>query len=167
MKRLKDRLRELNVNLWEPLLPRGVSPGTAAAGNDPRASLMVELQTDVPLFYDILEALVEPQLASAGVGLDGDDGFGAAMAGDHIFAALSAFMEEWRDFFQMLRPEMATAMKKTQAWWDKAVKAAEANLADPRIDAAMNQKIDAATSSASMKMLALLESIQTDEPSVN
>jgi hypothetical protein len=167
MKRLKDRLRDINVDLWEPMLPRGVDPRAPQKGIDPRASLMVELQTDVALFYDVLEAVVEPQLESGGCAAGGDGGFGDSMAGDHIFAAMSAFMDEWRDFFQKLRPEVATAMRKTQAWWEKAVKAAELNLSDPRIDETMARKLEEATNNASTRMLELLDSIPTAAPSAS
>jgi hypothetical protein len=167
MKRLKDQLREKNVDLWEPMLPRGVDPKSPQNGIDPRASLLVELQTDIPLFYDVLEAIVAPQLQAKGISSDGEGGFGDSMAGDQIFTALSAFMDEWRDFFQKLRPEVTTAMTKTQAWWEKAVKAAEMRLSDPRIDEAMARKLEEATNNASTKMLELLDSIPTDAPSVN
>jgi len=167
MKRLKDQLRGKNVDLWEPMLPRGVDPKTPQKDIDPRASLLVELQVDIPLFYDVLEAIVSPQLESAGVSADGENGFGDAMAGDHIFAAMKAFSEEWRDFFQKLRPEVATAMEKAQAWWAKAVKAAELRLADPRIDEAMARKLEEATNNASMKLLESLDSIPTAAPSAN
>lgn len=167
LKRLKGQLGGKNIDLWEPMLPRGADPKAPQTSIDPRASLMVELQVDIPLFYDVLEAIVEPQLKAAGVEADGENGFGDAMAGDHIFAAMSAFSEEWRDFFQKLRPEVATAMEKAQAWWAKAVKAAELRLADPRIDEAMARKLEEATNNASSKLLELLDSIPTAAPSGN
>ena len=164
MRSLKDDLREKNINLWEPLLPRGSDPVTHQ-GLDPRRSLQVELQVDIPLFYDVLEAIVAPQLKAADVDKDDPGGFGDSMAGDHIFAALTAFHDEWRDFFRTLRPETAAAMAKVQDWWNKAVKAAEAKLTDPRIDAALNRKFDEAMSNVSSNLLASLDSIPTTGPS--
>jgi hypothetical protein len=170
-RRLKAELADKRIDLLEPLLPRGVDPKSPEAQQSDvnrRASLFTELQTDLPLFYDVLEAIVGPQLKAAGVDKDGDDGFGCAMAGNHIFAAQSAFIDEWRDFFQSLhRSEIDTAMAKSQAWWEKAVKAMEAQVSDVRLDAAMERKLAEATSSGSGKLLELLDSIPTTGPSAS
>jgi hypothetical protein len=170
-RRLKVELLEKQIDLLEPLLPRGVdpkSPEIRQPAGSQRASLFTELQTDLPLFYDVLEAIVGPQLKAAGIDKDGDEGFGCAMAGDHIFAAQSAFIDEWRSFFRSLhRNEIDTAMAKSQAWWEKAVKAMEAQVSDERIDAAMTRKLAEATSSGSGKLLELLDSIPTTAPSAS
>jgi len=170
-RRLKVELAEKQIDLLEPLLPRGVDPKSPdatqpAAGQ--HASLFTELQTDIPLFYDVLEAIVAPQLKAAGIDRDGDDGFGCAMAGDHIFAAQVAFFDEWRDFFLSLhRSEIAMAMEKSQAWWNKAVETMQMKLSDVRIIATIEGKIDEAMSNGFGKLSELLDSIPTDEPSVN
>jgi hypothetical protein len=170
-RRLKADLAQQGINLLEPLLPRGVDPASPEAKSIDKAkrpTLFAELQTDLLLFFDLLEAIVAPQLKEAGVDKDGENGFGCAMAGDHIFAAQTAFVEEWSDFFQSLhRTEIVTAMGKSQAWWEKAVKAMEAQVTDSRLDAAMERKLAEVTSSGSGKLLALLDSIPSTAPSGN
>lgn len=166
-RRLKSELQERSIDLLEPLLPRGVGAKMPDAEKTAmsRPSLFSELQTDIVLFYEVLEAVVSPQLKAAGVDSDGDDGFGCAMAGDHLFAAQSAFFDEWRDFFQSLhRPEIVTAMEKSQKWWTKATVAMQEKMNNARLDETMERKLAEATSSGFGKLLESLDLTQSTAP---
>jgi len=69
---------------------------------------------------------VKPQAESLGVS---DEEFGRALGGDAIYAAMQAFWEELRDFFQKLRrTEMVTAITKLGEVRDAAIAAAVARV---------------------------------------
>ena len=75
------------------------------AGDPP---LLTKLGTDVILLCDAIFALVKPQADAAGVT---DEQFAAAMGGDAILAAQTAFYEELVDFFRKLgRTDLAKAV---------------------------------------------------------
>jgi len=85
----------LGVNLLE--LDKGDPP------------LLTRLGTDVILLCDVVFAILKPQAEAAGVT---DEQFGAALGGDAILAAQTAFYEEMVDFFQKLgRADLAKAVE--------------------------------------------------------
>ena len=85
----------LSVNLLE--LDKGDPP------------LLTKLGTDVILLCDVVFAILKPQAEAAGVT---DEQFGAALGGDAILAAQTAFYEEMVDFFQKLgRADLAKAVE--------------------------------------------------------
>jgi hypothetical protein len=81
--------------------------------------LLTRLATDVYLLCDVLFVLIEPQAEAAGVT---DEEFGAALGGDVILAASTAFWEELELFFRGLgRTELGTAVAVQKATIQAAV----------------------------------------------
>lgn len=86
------------------------------AGDPP---LLTRLGTDVILLCDTIFALVKPQADAAGVT---DEQFAAAMGGDAILAAQTAFYGELVDFFRKLgRTDLAKAVDAQRRMIDLAV----------------------------------------------
>ena len=70
--------------------------------------LLTRLGTDIILLCDVIFAIIKPQADKAGVS---DEEFGAALGGEVIFAAQTAFYEELVDFFRQLgRSDLARAI---------------------------------------------------------
>jgi len=102
----------LDVNLLELDLPAG----KAGAGDPP---LLTRLGTDVILLCDVIFALVKPQADAAGVS---DQEFAAALGGDVVLAAQTAFYEELVDFFRKLgRGDLAKAVDAQRRMIDLTV----------------------------------------------
>jgi len=86
------------------------------AGDPP---LLTKLGTDVILLCDVIYCLVKPQADAAGVS---DEQFGAALGGEAIHAAQTAFYEELSDFFRKLgRGDLAKAAPAQRRLIDLAV----------------------------------------------
>lgn len=108
-KRARDLLK---VNLLE-----------LEAGSPP---LLTRLGTDVILLCDVIYALVKPQADAAGVT---DAQFGAALGGEVILAAQTAFYEELVDFFRKLgRSDLAKAVAAQRKMIDLAVQRIETRI---------------------------------------
>ena len=111
----------LNVNLLEP-----------EAGDPP---LLTRLGTDVILLCDVIFALVKPQADAAGVS---DQEFAAALGGDVVLAAQTAFYEELVDFFRKLgRGDLAKAVDAQRRMIDLAVARIETRLDRLDLEAAI------------------------------
>ena len=86
------------------------------AGDPP---LLARLGTDVILLCDVIFALVKSQADTAGVT---DEQFGAALGGDAILAAQTAFYEELVHFFRGLgRSDLAKAVEAQRRMIELAV----------------------------------------------
>ena len=130
----------LNVNLLE-----------LESGDPP---LLTRLGTDVILLCDVIFALVKPQADDAGVT---DQQFGAALGGDVILAAQTAFYEELVDFFRKLgRSDLAKAVDAQRKMIDLAVRRIETRI--DRLD--LEAEINAIAGEMSMNLQPSQESIQ-------
>ena len=102
------------------------------AGDPP---LLTRLGTDVILLCDTIFALVKPQADAAGVT---DEQFAAAMGGDAILAAQTAFYEELVDFFRKLgRTDLAKAVDAQRRMIDLAVQRIETRIDRLDLEAAI------------------------------
>ncbi len=102
------------------------------AGDPP---LLTRLGTDVILLCDVIFALVKPQADAAGVS---DHEFAAALGGDVVLAAQTAFYEELVDFFRKLgRGDMAKAVDAQRRMIDLAVARIETRLDKLDLEAAI------------------------------
>jgi hypothetical protein len=102
------------------------------AGDPP---LLTRLGTDVILLCDVIFALVKPQADAAGVS---DEQFAAALGGDAVLAAQTAFYEELVDFFRKLgRGDLAKAVDAQRRMIDLAVARIETRLDKLDLEAAI------------------------------
>jgi hypothetical protein len=102
------------------------------AGDPP---LLTRLGTDVILLCDVIFALVKPQADAAGVS---DQEFAAALGGDVVLAAQTAFYEELVDFFRKLgRGDLAKAVDAQRRMIDLAVARIETRLGKLDLEAAV------------------------------
>ena len=93
------------------------------AGDPP---LLTRLGTDVILLCDVIFVLVKPQADAADVS---DQEFAAALGGDVVLAAQTAFYEELVDFFRKLgRGDMAKAVDAQRRMIDLAVRRIETRI---------------------------------------
>jgi hypothetical protein len=102
------------------------------AGDPP---LLTRLGTDVILLCDVIFALVKPQADAAGVS---DQEFAAALGGDAVLAAQTAFYEELVDFFRKLgRRDLAKAVDAQRRMIDLTVARIETRLDKLDLEAAV------------------------------
>jgi len=102
------------------------------AGDPP---LLTRLGTDVILLCDVIFALIKPQADAAGVS---DEQFGAALGGEVILAAQTAFYEELVDFFRKLgRTDLAKAVDAQRRMIDLAVARIETRIDKLDLEAAV------------------------------
>jgi hypothetical protein len=115
----------LDVNLLE------LEAGDASGG----PPLLTRLGTDVILLCDVIFALVKPQADAAGVS---DQEFAAALGGDAVLAAQTAFYEELVDFFRKLgRGDLAKAVNAQRRMIDLAVARIETRIDRLDLEAAI------------------------------
>lgn len=108
------------VNLLEPALDENGEPAGEGTGSLPLSLL---LQHDLLKFYDVLQALLEPDAEAKGINAEQ---FGRRLAGKSLSDAHVAFFNEWRDFFHQLRREaMAEIVGKTAELVEKVYALAE------------------------------------------
>ena len=106
------------------------------AGDPP---LLTRLGTDVILLCDVIFALVKPQADAAGVT---DEQFGAALGGEVILAAQTAFYEELVDFFRKLgRTDLAKAVDAQRRMIDLAVRRIETRIDRLDLEAAVESTL--------------------------
>ena len=106
------------------------------AGDPP---LLTRLGTDVILLCDVIFALVKPQADAAGVT---DEQFGAALGGETILAAQTAFYEELVDFFRKLgRTDLAKAVDAQRRMIDLAVRRIETRIDRLDLEAAVESTL--------------------------
>jgi len=102
------------------------------AGDPP---LLTQLGTDVILLCDCIFAMVKPQADAANVS---DEQFAAALGGDAILAAQTAFYEELVDFFRRAgRVDLAKAIGVQQRMIDLAVRQIETRIENLDLEAAL------------------------------
>lgn len=95
--------------------------------------LIQRLVADPVLLCDALFAIVKPEADAKGVS---DEDFGRAMAGDVIDHATTAFLEELTGFFPLARRQvLSKALGKLRELEQRAVKAANARLDSPELEA--------------------------------
>ena len=122
----------LDVNLLEP-----------EKGDPP---LLTRLGTDVILLCDVIYALVKPQADAAEVT---DEQFGAALGGEVILAAQTAFYEEMVDFFRGLaRRDLVRAVETQRRMIELTVQSIEARIEGLDVEAEV-EKILAADGDSS------------------
>jgi len=115
----------LDVNLLE--LEAGAPP------------LLTRLGTDVILLCDVIFALVKPQADAAGVS---DQEFAAALGGDVVLAAQTAFYEELVDFLRKLgRGDLAKAVDAQRRMIDLAVARIETRIDRLDLEAAVESPL--------------------------
>ncbi len=106
------------------------------AGDPP---LLTRLGTDVILLCDVIFALVKPQADAAGVS---DQEFAAALGGDVVLAAQTAFYEELVDFFRKLgRTDLAKAVGAQRRMIDLAVARIETRIDRLDLEAAVESTL--------------------------
>jgi hypothetical protein len=106
------------------------------AGDPP---LLTRLGTDVILLCDVIFALVKPQADAAGVS---DQEFAAALGGDVVLSAQTAFYEELVDFFRKLgRGDLAKAVDAQRRMIDLAVARIETRLDKLDLEAAVESTL--------------------------
>ena len=109
------------------------------AGDPP---LLTRLGTNVILLCDVIFALVKPQADAAGVS---DQEFAAALGGDVVLAAQTAFYEELVDFFRKLgRTDLAKAVDAQRRMIDLAVRRIETRLDKLDLEAAVSETLSEA-----------------------
>lgn len=102
-------------------------------------ALLTRLGTDVILLCDVIYVLVKPQADAAGVS---DEQFGAALGGDAILAAQTAFYEELADFFPRLgRNHVAKAVTAQRRIIDLAVARIETQIDRLDLDAVLESTL--------------------------
>ena len=106
------------------------------AGDPP---LLTKLGTDVILLCDVIFAIVKPQADAAGVT---DEQFGAALGGEVILAAQTAFYEELVDFFRKLgRTDLAKAVDAQRRMIDLTVRRIETRIDRLDLEAAVESTL--------------------------
>ena len=106
------------------------------AGDPP---LLTKLGTDVILLCDVIFAIVKPQADAAGVT---DEQFGAALGGEVVLAAQTAFYEELVDFFRKLgRTDLAKAVDAQRRMIDLAVRRIETRIDRLDLEAAVESTL--------------------------
>lgn len=106
------------------------------AGDPP---LLTRLGTDVILLCDVIFALVKPQADAAGVS---DQEFAAALGGDVVLAAQTAFYEELVDFLRKLgRGDLAKAVDAQRRMIDLAVARIETRIDRLDLEAAVESPL--------------------------
>ena len=134
----------LSVNLLEP-----------EAGDPP---LLTRLGTDVILLCDVVFALIKPQADAAGVT---DEQFAAALGGDVILAAQTAFYEELVVFFRKLgRTDLAKAVDAQRRMIDLAVRRIETRI--DRLD--LEATIESALGAVSERSESIRGELSTNSP---
>ncbi|MCC7409168.1 MAG: hypothetical protein IT442_13965 [Phycisphaeraceae bacterium] len=97
----------------------GVNLLELEAGDPP---LLTRLGTDVLLLCDVIYALIKPQADQRQGGGVSDEQFAAALGGDAILAAQTAFYEELVDFFRGLhRGDLVKVVQMQRRMIDLAV----------------------------------------------
>jgi len=103
--------------------------------------LLGRLANDPILLCDVLYAVCKPELDAKGVS---DEDFGRAMGGDVIEAATAAFLEEMVGFFPSpKRAVLAKALGKLRVLEERALRAVETRLDDPRLLAEVEKQLAA------------------------
>ncbi len=99
--------------------------------------LLTRLGMDVVLLCDVIFVLVKPQADSREVT---DEEFGAALGGQVILAAQTAFYDELVDFFRGLgRKDLVKAVKTQHKIIDMVIKRVETHLAGLDLEAAIEE----------------------------
>ena len=105
----------------------------------PSAKLLERLSSDPVLLVDVLYAVCKPELDAKSVS---DEDFGRAMGGDVIEAATAAFLEEMVGFFPSpKRAVLAKALGKLRVLEERALRAVETRLDDPRLLAEVEKQL--------------------------
>ena len=103
--------------------------------------LLGRLANDPVLLCDVLYAVCKPELDAKGVS---DEDFGRAMGGDVIEAATAAFLEEMVGFFPSpKRAVLAKALGKLRVLEERALRAVQTRLDDPRLLAEVEKQLAA------------------------
>jgi hypothetical protein len=103
--------------------------------------LLGRLANDPVLLCDVLYAVCKPELDAKGIS---DEDFGRAMGGDVIEAATAAFLEEMVGFFPSpKRAVLAKALGKLRVLEERALRAVETRLDDPRLLAEVEKQLAA------------------------
>lgn len=101
--------------------------------------LLGRLANDPILLCDVLYAVCKPELDAKAVS---DEDFGRAMGGDVIEAATAAFLEEMVGFFPSpKRAVLAKALGKLRVLEERALRAVETRLDDPRLLAEVEKQL--------------------------
>ena len=88
--------------------------------------LMTRLGTDLLLLVDVIFVIIKPQADAANVT---DEQFGAALGGEAVLAASTAFWDELLDFFQRSgRADHAKALSAQRQLIDMAIKRIETRI---------------------------------------
>jgi hypothetical protein len=117
----------------------GVNLLELEAGDPP---LLTRLGTDVILLCDVIFALVRPQADAAGVS---DEQFAAALGGEAILAAQTAFYGELVDFFQHLgRSDLGKAVDAQRRMIELAVRQIETRIEHLDLEAAVSKTLSEA-----------------------
>ncbi len=137
-------------------------------GEGENDKLSMRLMQDLPLVWELLWRICEPQATAKGI--DAAQ-FGEAMAAECLVAGQLAFFAEWQDFFHRLqRPEAAMALEKMTSYQAKMIQLMRAKLADPRM-AEMDQKVGSVMESrlnnSYGSLLESLDAILARSPGVN
>lgn len=126
---------------------------------DEEAKLVQRLETDTILLVDVIFVICQPQAEKMGIS---DEEFGEAMAGDAIFHATEALIEEMTDFFPNPRHRglIKTVLEKRRTVQSKVLDRAESVLGN--ID--LNKEAESLTRSL-MKSLESPASTPVNTPS--
>ncbi len=101
--------------------------------------LLGRLANDPILLCDVLYAVCKPELDAKGIS---DEDFGRAMGGDVIEAATAAFLEEMVGFFPSPKRAVLTkALGKLRVLEERALRAVESRLDDPRLMAEVEKQL--------------------------
>lgn len=120
-------------------------------------SLLERLAGDPILLCDVIFALCKEHADAQNV-TDAD--FGRAMAGDAIGSAIDALLEELVDFFRGdKRKTLQRALKLMRRYEEKALKAAQTKLEDPRLEAVVDSAVARMTARMDERIAELADSI--------
>lgn len=134
-----QKFKDSGGKCWEIQLPIGevarirkASEGQFNLWEPAKDDLADRLANDMPLFWELLWHLVEPQAEVASVSADD---FGKAMAAECLYDAQKKFFEEWRDFFRRLaRPDAEAIVEKIAQYRAKALELVKAKLATAELE---------------------------------
>ena len=170
-----QKFRDTTGKTWEIDLPIGevvrirqASEGRFNLWEPTKDNLGDRLANDIPLFWELLWYIVEPQAEEAKITAKE---FGKAVAAECLYEAQRKFFDEWHDFFLRLqRPDLAAVLEKLSKYRAKALELVKAKLATgelDQIDPKVEAKLQATLNESFGKLRERLDSILAPSPGGN
>jgi len=143
MQTFKDssgRSWEIDLPIGEVVRIRKASEGRFNLWEPAKDDLASQLANEMPLFWELLWFVVEPQALAKNVTAEE---FGKALAAECLYDSQKKFFSEWHDFFLRLqRPDLAAVVEKLAQYRAKALELVRAKLATGEMEQ-IDQKVEA------------------------